>query len=145
VKTHQILQSKGASVQTVSAESSLADVVHQLVENNIGSLLVMDGDRLAGIITERDILRACANDSRPLEEITVAERMTTKIVTASPSEDVNSVMGILTANRIRHLPIVEDSRLVGIISIGDVVKAQYDQLSMENHFLKHYIHSSAPV
>ena len=102
---------------------------------------MIDGDRLAGIITERDILRTCASDERPLSEIRVYERMTVDIVTATPDEDVNTVMGMLTKHRIRHLPIIEQDRLVGIISIGDVVKSQFDLLSMENHYLKSYINS----
>lgn len=141
MKTHQILHNKGENVYSISPDATLAEVVSKLVDKNCGSLLVMDGDRLAGIITERDILRTCASDKRPLTEIRVYERMTVDIVTATPDEDVNAVMGTLTKNRIRHLPIIEQDRLVGIISIGDVVKAQFDLLSMENHYLKSYINS----
>ena len=141
VKTHQILHNKGKNVYSISRDATLAEVVSKLVEKNCGSLVVMDGDRLAGIITERDILRACASEERPLSEIRVHEKMTVEIVTATPDEDVNAVMGTLTKNRIRHLPIVDAECLVGIISIGDVVKAQFDLLSMENHYLKSYINS----
>ena len=141
MKTHQILRNKGENVYSISPDATLAEVVDKLVDKNCGSLLVMNGDRLSGIITERDILRTCAADDRSLSEIRVHERMTVDIVTATPDEDVNAVMGILTKKRIRHLPIVEQDRLVGIISIGDVVKAQFDLLSMENHYLKSYINS----
>jgi CBS domain-containing protein len=141
VKTHQILRNKGENVYCISPEATLADVVSKLVDKNCGSLLVMNGDKVAGIITERDILRACAADERPLSKIRVIEKMTVDVVIGSPDEDVNTVMGTLTEKRIRHLPIVEQDRLVGIISIGDVVKAQVDHLAMENHYLKSYIHS----
>ncbi len=141
MKTHQILRNKGKNVYTISPEASLADVVSELVDKNCGSLLVMNGEQVAGIITERDILRACAADERPLSDIRVVEKMTVDVVIGAPDDDVNTVMGTLTERRIRHLPIVEQDRLVGIISIGDVVKAQVDHLAMENHFLKSYIHS----
>lgn len=139
MKTYEILQNKGDEVHWITPQSTLADVVQTLVDNNCGSLLVMDGTKLTGIITERDILKACAEEDRPLSEIMVYERMTANVMTASPEEDVNTVMGTLTTNRIRHLPIVDQQQLVGVISIGDVVKAQHDRLSMENHFLKQYI------
>ena len=139
MKMYEILQNKGDQVFSISPQSTLADVVQTLVDNNCGSLLVMDGSELVGIITERDILKTCAEETRPLAQIMVYERMTTEVMTGSPQEDVNEIMGTLTTNRIRHLPIVDRQELVGVISIGDVVKAQHDRLSLENHFLKQYI------
>ncbi len=140
----EILASKGSTVYAISPEASLEDVVQSLVRHNCGSLVVcQSGDcgqgRLLGIITERDILRACARHDR-LDRITVADAMTRDIVTGSPSDTVEDTMGLLTDRRVRHLPILENGRLLGIISIGDVVKAQHDNLTMENHYLKSYIH-----
>ena len=142
MKTHDILQSKGYGIHTIRPDATLADVVDKLVEHNCGSLLVVDKEQLQGIITERDILRTLASEERPLKEIAVYERMTTEVVTASSQDEVNEVMGTLTERRIRHLPIVDGSDLRGIISIGDVVKAQHDELTVENHFLKSYIINS---
>jgi CBS domain-containing protein len=95
--------------------------------------------RLAGIITERDILKACAAGRAPLEVTTVAEVMTRDVLVGSPHDTVEDAMGLMTVNRIRHLPVVEDGQLVGLISIGDVVKSQHDRLTLENHYLKCYL------
>jgi CBS domain-containing protein len=95
---------------------------------------------MLGIITERDILRACAAHHAPLAARKVADAMTTDVITASPGDCVEEAMGLLTDRRIRHLPVMDDDQLIGMISIGDVVKAQHDALSMENHYLKSYIH-----
>jgi len=137
----EILQAKGRHIYTIVAHASLADVVDRLVEYNVGSLVVCDDDgRLAGIVTERDILRACAA-RRGLEDNIVEKNMTTDVITASPRDNVETVMGLMTEHRIRHLPILEDDRLVGIISIGDIVKAQHEELTRENHYLMCYIQS----
>jgi CBS domain-containing protein len=138
---NEILQAKGRHIYTIVGHASLADVVDKLVEYNIGSLVVCDDDgRLAGIVTERDILRACAA-RRGLEDSIVEKNMTTDVITASPRDNVETVMGLMTEHRIRHLPILEDDRLVGIISIGDIVKAQHGELTRENYYLMTYIQS----
>lgn len=136
-----ILQQKGGAVHRVAPDASLAEAVDRLVEHNIGSLLACDGDTIAGIITERDILRACRTHSGQLDAQRVRDHMTglEQLVTGKPDDRVAEVMGLLTEKRIRHLPILEDGKLVGLISIGDVVKAQHDLLSVENHYLKSYI------
>ena len=134
-----ILQSKGHEVYTTTPETKLSEVVKKLVHHQCGSLLVCDGDRLVGIITERDLLRVSATDGQDLESTPVSEVMTGNLVTATPDDSINQTMGLLTEQRIRHLPILEDDKLVGLISIGDVVKAQYAELTIENHYLKNYI------
>lgn len=135
----EILQVKGHQVHSIEPHATLADVVQTLVQRNCGSLLVLENGLLVGIITERDILRACAADQRPLNAIPVRERMTKELITGSLHDELESIMGLLTSRRIRHLPILEHGNLAGLISIGDVVKAQHDRLSMENRFLKDYI------
>ncbi len=140
MKVFDILQTKGNRVHSIAPTASLADVVNALVAKNCGSLLVLDGERLVGIITERDILRAVAADDRDFSQIPVTEKMTTKLITGTPQDEVGRIMGLLTEQRIRHLPIVDGGQLCGIISIGDVVKAQHDHLSLENQYLKDYIH-----
>jgi CBS domain-containing protein len=137
----QILNSKGRQVFSIGPDKSLQDVVDALVEHNCGSLIVFDNDRMVGIITERDILRACAELSEPLSSVPVSVRMTRNVVTCSPDCDMETITGMMTEHRVRHMPIMEGSRLVGMISIGDVVKAQHDELSLENHYLKNYIQS----
>lgn len=136
-----ILQDKGRAVHTCSPDDTLADAVDLLVGHNIGSLVVMHDDEMIGIITERDILRATAVTRGTLEFIRVSDRMTRLPVITAPCDDIASAMGAMTEHRIRHLPVVDGGRLTGIISIGDIVKAQHDELSRENHYLKSYIQS----
>ena len=136
-----VLSDKGRIVHTCAPEDTLADVADLLVGHNIGSLVVMQSDNMVGIITERDILRASAATRGPLEFVRVDERMTRCPVVASLNDEVEDVMCVMTERRIRHLPVVEGGRLVGIISIGDTVKAQHDELCRENHYLKSYIQS----
>lgn len=137
----EVLSDKGRIVHTCAPEDTLADVADLLVGHNIGSLVVMQVDNMVGIITERDILRASAATRGPLEFVRVDERMTRCPVVASLNDEVEDVMCVMTERRIRHLPVVEGGRLVGIISIGDTVKAQHDELCRENHYLKSYIQS----
>ena len=124
----EILQQKGSEVYSIEPGATLEDVVQMLVENNCGSLLVCDPSSdqpMVGIITERDILRATAKADGSLAEIRVEQVMTANVITGSPQDSIESVMGLLTERRIRHLPVVEDNNLKGMISIGDVVKAQF--------------------
>ena len=141
MKLQDILQSKGSHVHQIAPTATLADVVAKLMKCKCGSLVVMDGEQLAGIITERDILAACDSSDGPLDALTVESRMTADVISAHPKDTVDAVMGLLTEKRIRHLPVLEEDRLVGLISIGDVVKAHYNQLTAENHHLKMYIQS----
>lgn len=137
----EVLSDKGRIVHTCSPEDTLADVVDLLVGHNIGSLVVMQAGDMVGIITERDILRACAATRGPLDFVRVHERMTRCPMVASLNDEVEDVMCVMTERRIRHLPVVEGGHLSGIISIGDTVKAQHDELCRENHYLKSYIQS----
>lgn len=142
----EILSGKGSGVHTITPSSTLEDVVQTLVKHNCGSLVVCDSAdgarrRMLGIITERDILRACAAHLGSLESISVSHVMTTNVVTGAPADSIEDTMGLMTDKRIRHLPVLNGDQLVGIVSIGDIVKTQHDQLTMENHYLKSYIQS----
>ena len=140
-----LLRVKGSAVQSIDPAATLADAVQELVRHNIGSLVVCppgqscDGPGLLGILTERDILRACAAHPGTLDRLIVAEHMTTRVITGSPGDSIEHAMGLMTEKRIRHLPVLEEGRLRGLISIGDVVKAQHQQMVLENHYLKSYI------
>ena len=142
----EILKSKGSTVFTIGAEATLEQAISRLVDHNIGSLVVCDrdveqGERPIGIITERDILHACSSRSgHDLATTRVEEVMSTDLSKASPADLVENMMGLMTKKRIRHLPVVTDGRLVGLVSIGDIVKAQHDHLAMENQFMRDYIH-----
>jgi len=139
----EILRAKGTEVFVTLPGVTLRNVTEVLVEHNCGSLVVVEYDgsrKMIGIITERDLMRACAK-GLSLDETVVEEVMTRDIITGHGSDSIADTMGLMTENRMRHLPIVENEELVGVISIGDVVKAQHSQLSAENHYLKRYIHS----
>jgi CBS domain-containing protein len=141
-----ILRHKGTAIHTIGPDATLDDVVQTLVHFNCGSLLVADGDSsspMLGIVTERDILRACATRRAPLDQLRVRDFMTSKVAVGSPADSVEDTMGTMTNLRIRHLPVVDEGKLVGIVSIGDIVKAQHDNLTLENHYLKTYIHGEA--
>lgn len=138
----EILRVKGSRVHGIRIDATLDDVVQTLTEHNCGSLVVSERDgNVAGIITERDILRACAARRGPLDQLKVADFMTRNMVTGSPTDSVEETMGLMTDRRIRHLPILDQGELAGLISIGDVVKTLHDQAAMENHYLKSYIQS----
>jgi CBS domain-containing protein len=134
-----ILNVKGKSVFTISVDANLSDVVKQLVQHNVGSLVVCRDDEIVGIVTERDILRTVAEVDEPLEHVSVRARMTSQVISGTPNDQVAKTMGLMTEKRIRHLPVLEDGKLAGLISIGDVVKAHHDLLTMENRCLMDYI------
>jgi CBS domain-containing protein len=145
MKVKEILKGKGTEVATVGAEETIYDAIKKLVEKNIGSLLVVDDKgAIAGIITERDILKECDKRFQSLDEIKVGDVMTKKLIVASPDDDVDYVENIMTENRIRHLPIVSGENLEGIISIGDLVNVQRAQCKVENRYLKAYISGDYP-
>jgi CBS domain-containing protein len=141
MRVQEILSRKGDSVYQISPDATLAEAVDRLVNFNIGSLLVSDGESIYGIITERDIMKVIADSRRPLSEVFVHAHMTSEMVTGEPNDNVSDIMGTMTSRRVRHLPIMDNGRLAGMISIGDIVKAQYDSLVVENHYLREYIQS----
>ena len=139
----EILRSKGPNVITVAPDVAVQEAMATLARHNIGALVVYDG-KIRGIITERDLLRAGADDVGRLAGARVRELMTTDVVTATPRADIRGVMDVMTERRIRHLPIVEDGALHGIISIGDVVNALRSSVEAENRYLQAYI-TGAPL
>jgi CBS domain-containing protein len=141
MQLREVLEHKGRKVYSCTPDESLEEVVHRLVEHNIGSLVVLEHGRMVGIITERDILRACHDGCAMLQRELVVDRMTPRPITLSPDHDICQAMDLMTERRIRHLPVVEQEQLLGMISIGDLVKAQQDELARENHYLKSYIQS----
>lgn len=121
-----VLAVKSALLVTIRPEEDIATAVAMLAENNIGALLVVDElERLVGILSERDVVRQAAVD-RQVFDLPVADVMTRNVVIALPSDDLMSVAHTMTEKRFRHLPIVQDEKLLGMISIGDVLKAQRD-------------------
>ena len=145
MKVKDILKDKGTSVATIGAENTIYDAVKSLVDRNIGSLLVLDEmGGVAGIITERDILKECAWRFELLKQTKIKDVMTKNVIVASPDDDIDYVENIMTENRVRHLPIISGQKLEGIISIGDVVKVQRVECKVENRYLKDYISGKYP-
>ncbi|WP_029074856.1 CBS domain-containing protein [Kaistia adipata] len=134
-----ILSRKGREVVTVAVDRSIADVIHMLAEYRIGAVVVADdGGRILGIVSERDVVRALARGPGALDGV-VASIMTAKVVTCRDHDTINEVMARMTEGRFRHLPVVEDGRLAGIVSIGDVVKARIEQVEREADEMRAYI------
>ena len=134
-----VLHTKGSDVVTIDRSQTVLDAVEVLVERNIGSLVVVEGQRPTGIITERDILRVTARAPGQLRALAVGEVMTQEVITSGPNDDLSAVMDVMTENKVRHLPITDGDRLVGIISIGDVVNACRVSAEEENSHLRQYI------
>jgi CBS domain-containing protein len=135
-----ILRSKGSSVATVSPMATLADLIGELAKYNVGALPVVDeAGRLVGIVSERDVVRQLHAHGPDVFNAAIAEFMTSGVTTCSPSDQVTDLAQVMTAGRFRHLPVVVDGELAGIVSIGDLVKARIDQLESEREQLQHYI------
>jgi CBS domain-containing protein len=135
-----ILRSKGRAVATIRPDDTIGAAVEALVSGNIGALVASeDGETVDGIISERDIVHALARHGDTLLGQSVAEVMTRPVVTCDPTESVAELMAEMTNRRIRHLPVVRDGRLCGIVSIGDVVKNRLDEIEYEARSLRSFI------
>ena len=135
----QILKDKGDQVFTCEPKDTLQEAARSLHEHRVGAVVVCEGDRVAGILSERDIVRAVARDGPVALERPVSEYMTSDVQFARPAEAVDSLMERMTDRRIRHLPVLHESRLTGIVSIGDVVKCKIAETVEEAETLKQYI------
>ncbi|RKT53366.1 CBS domain-containing protein [Saccharothrix australiensis] len=134
-----VLRNKGSAVATVGPGATVADLVAGLAEHNVGALVVVGPDGVAGIVSERDVVRHLRDRGADLLGAPVAEIMTTEVRTCSPQDSVDSLTVLMTERRIRHVPVVADGELVGIVSIGDVVKSRISQLEEDQDQLTAYI------
>lgn len=140
MKVSDILSAKGSEVATIGPESTISTAVNLLKLKGIGALVVTeDQKRVAGILSERDVVRALVDHGRDTMEMHVSDLMTRAVKTCRPTDDVNGCMSEMTRSRIRHLPVVDDQGLAGLISIGDVVKNRLDELQTEANVLRDYI------
>ena len=136
-----ILQTKGNAVYTVSPESSVYEALEELENNNLGSLVVVENGKLIGIFTERDYARKVILKGRSSKETRVSDIMTESPVFVTPDDKIEYCMQLMTDKHIRHLPVLEDNELIGIVSIGDLVKYIIDQKDFVIQCLEHYITS----
>ena len=139
MKIRDLLDEKGYEVVTVPPSFPIQDAMRLLVEHNIGSVVVATEKVVEGILTERDILRLAAKESPVLRSGKVGDVMTREVVVALLDDSVDTVMEIMTQNRIRHLPIVDQGWMQGILSIGDVVNAVRKKVEVENTYMRDYI------
>lgn len=134
-----VLRNKGTEVVTVAPDATVAALIDALAERNVGALPVVEAGRLVGIVSERDVVRRLHAAGAALLEERVSAIMTTDVVTCAPGDSAAELAGVMTKGRFRHLPVVVDDALAGIVSIGDLVKARIDMLESEREQLQSYI------
>lgn len=139
MKVHDILRVKGDRVVTVRPDQPVRGLVELLVTERIGAAVVVDDDRVVGIVSERDVVVAMASQGPAVADLAVAALMTSDLQTCHLEDDTVNLAGRMTEHRIRHIPVLRDGHLVGIVSIGDVVKARIDQLTDERDQLVSYV------
>ena len=145
MKVKDILAVKGSRVVTVEKSTSVLDAMSIHSANRVGSLLVVDNDaNILGIIGGRDVLMAVVNHLEDIKTLTVEKIMTTNLIVGTPDDKLDYILSVMTENRIRHVPIFEGKELKGLVSIGDVVKAQLKETKVENKYLKDYIADKYP-
>ena len=140
-RLYEILEEKGGDVFEIDAGASVFEAVQLMVEMNIGSLLVTEGGEITGIVTERDYLRRVTLEGRAERETAVREIMSSPLIVASPQTTVDECMALMTDRRIRHVPVVEEGKVVGLVSIGDLVKFKSKLQTFEIQYLTDYITS----
>jgi CBS domain-containing protein len=143
MRINEVLASKPSrDVVTISPDATVRDLIGLLAEHNVGALVVSaDGSSIDGIVSERDVVRRLHEDESVVN-LTVATIMTSDVETCTGDQHVNDLMQIMTARRFRHLPVVAEGKLVGIVSIGDVVKHRMSELEFERDQLDHYVHGA---
>ena len=141
----EILGPLSKKIFSISRDQSVADAISQMVEHEVGALIVVEDDKPVGMFTERDVLKCWTRKGkRAFKDIKVAEVMTVNMIIAEKDDDLCYVTTIMIKNRIRHLPVLEKNKIIAMLSIRDVVKAQVTDLRAENHYLKDYISDKYP-
>lgn len=140
-QVRHLLEGKGSEVYAIAPDAPVLDAIRQMAERRVGALVVMEGDRLAGIVSERDYARKVILQGRSSAQTAVSDIMSGSPLTVSPDTDVFDCMRLCTDRRVRHLPVVDDQRVVGVISIGDLVKAVIDVQAEQIEQLQRYITS----
>jgi CBS domain-containing protein len=135
----EILTIKGGEIFSIAPDLPLSEAVAKMVEHDIGSLVIMDKGSMVGLLTERDILRGLRERGCDLKNIKVSELMCAEPIIGNPGDTVDYVRGVMTENRISHLPVIDGDKLSGIISFHDVAKACMSEAKLENRLLKRYI------
>ena len=135
----ELLRTKGCEVLSVSPETSVFEALRVMAEKNVGALLVVEGERLAGIFSERDYARKVILKGKTSREVPVREIMTSHVLYVRPQQTIGDCMALMTDKRVRHLPVLDEERLIGVISIGDVVKSIIAEQEFIIEQLQNYI------
>ncbi len=138
-----VLKQKGAEVVTATPTSSVMDIANTITSRRIGAVVVCDGDQLAGIVSERDVVKAISQHGAAALSLTAADIMTKSVTTATPGTTMDDAMAMMDAGYFRHLPVLDDGAMVGIISVRDVVRAQIQLQAQEVDSLKAYVFRGA--
>lgn len=136
-----VLREKGGEIFSMPPHATIQEVAEELTRRRVGAVVILDGERLVGILSERDIVRNVAKQGAKALEMSAASVMTAKVETCRLDDSIDDVMHRMTGSRFRHLPVVEDGRLVGLVSIGDVVKRRITEALRERDEVTAYIHS----
>ena len=137
----QLIAAKGSHVYSIAPDAKVIEALQLMAQKDVGALLVMEGDKLVGIISERDYARKVILHGRSSQDAPVREIMTSEVITVDPARTVEECMTLVTQKRIRHLPVTEGGRLIGVVSIGDLVKAVIAEQEQTIKQLESYIHS----
>lgn len=137
----QLLDAKGGQIHSIRPDAKVIEALQLMADKNVGALVVLDDARLAGIFSERDFARKAIRHGKSSQDMTVREIMTSDVVTIDPARTVEECMALVTSRRIRHLPVIEGDRLIGVISIGDLVKEMLAEQEQTIRQLESYIHS----
>ena len=136
-----ILGDKGREVATIGADATVSEAVKVLGERRIGALPVVEGDRIVGIMSERDVIYCLKDHGAEVLDWPISRVMSSPAITVDPSTEVLNALALITQRRVRHLPVVSDGRLVGIVSIGDLVKHRIERIEFEAQAMREYIQS----
>lgn len=146
MKAKDILAVKGRRVITIHQDNTVIEAIALFFANRVGSLIVVDeNDDIKGILAPNDVLKAVHNDLDNIQHTKVNRFMSTNLIVAKLEDDIDYIQAVMTENRVRHIPIIEKGKLQGLVSIGDVVKAQLKKRDVENQYLKEYIEGKYPA
>lgn len=140
MQVKELLDQKKLQVHSISGEASVDDAIRELTEKRTSALIVADGERPVGIFTERDVLRCYVKfKGKPFLEIPIRVAMTDKLIIAAPDDEISAIMAMMIQTDIRHLPVIQEGRVIGMVSIRDLVRQQVGSLTAELHYLQDYI------
>ena len=137
----QLLKHKGRTIYSIDPQSPVLEAIRLMAQHSVGALLVMQGAQLVGVVSERDYARKVILLGRASNETSVGQIMSSPVLTVGPEQSVHECMRIVTDNRVRHLPVVEDGGVIGVLSIGDLVRAVLEEQQQTIEQLEHYIHN----